>query len=43
VLAPLAELDPGLRLPNHEQVEQPLTNLLNNPDQAVELLAYSRT
>ena len=42
VLAPLAELDPGLRLPNHEQVEQTLAHLLNNPNQAVELLAYFR-
>jgi len=40
VLAPLAELDPGLQLPNGERVEVTLARLLNNPDQAVELLAY---
>ena len=40
VLAPLAELDPDLQLPNRERVDVTLARLMNNPDQAVELLAY---
>jgi 2-amino-4-hydroxy-6-hydroxymethyldihydropteridine diphosphokinase len=42
VLAPLAELDPGLQLPNRERVDSTLAILLNKPNQAVELLAYFR-
>ena len=40
VLAPLAELDPDLQLPNRERIDVTLARLLKNPDQAVELLAY---
>ena len=40
VLAPLAELDPDLQLPNRERIDVALARLLNNPDQAIELLAY---
>jgi 2-amino-4-hydroxy-6-hydroxymethyldihydropteridine diphosphokinase len=36
VLAPLADLDPELRLPNSESVRDVLSRLLNSPDQAVE-------
>ena len=40
VLAPLAELDPDLQLPNCERIDVALARLMNNPDQAIELLAY---
>jgi 2-amino-4-hydroxy-6-hydroxymethyldihydropteridine diphosphokinase len=40
VLAPLAELDPDLQLPNRERIDVTLTRLLNDPDQVIELLAY---
>ena len=36
VLAPLADVDPELRLPNSEAVRDVLSRLLNSPDQAVE-------
>jgi len=38
VLAPLADLDPSLRLPNGESVRAVLARLLTRPDQAVEPL-----
>jgi len=40
VLAPLAELDPDLQLPNRERIAVTLARLMSNPDQAIELLAY---